>query len=1218
MAHACSSRSVGRSRFARLIRRSVYFPVLLAATAGAAAWEVHPGHRVQKLPVPAPGQAGFTRLNPADLQINFRNALADEELAKKSNLMNGSGVALGDFDSDGRCDIFFASLKTGCRLYRNLGGWKFQDVTEAAGVAGAGRISRGAAFADVNGDDRLDLLVTTTGGGTFCFLNNGPGGFTETKLPSGLLTNPGSTSLALSDLRGSGQLDLYVANFAETSILRDGVNISTRLVNGRPVVTGRYANRLQIIDGEMIEFGEPDTLYRNDGRGNFTPVPWGESSFLDARGAPARAPWDFGLAVQLRDLNGDGAPDIYVCNDYDTPDRMWLNDGRGNFRAAPPLALRHLSGASMGVDVADIDRDGRADIFVVEMRSRRHRDRIRQGSSVKLTAGRPGEIDNQPQVARNTLYWNRGDGTYAEIADFAGLSATDWSWQPVFLDVDLDGFEDVLVANGVARDMNHLDFALATGRAHAATNWMTTMPPFQTPNVAFRNRGDLTFAETGAAWGFDALEISEGIAPADLDGDGDLDVIVNCLNAPPLIYRNNSSAPRVAVRLRGRAPNTRGIGAQIIVRGGAVPRQSAEMIAGGYFHSGAEAMRVFAAGSLTNQLAIEVIWRNGTRSVVSNAQANCLYEIDEAAAGPKPPDKSPDPAPFFRDVSAQLNHTHHEELFDDFARQPLLPKRLSQLGPGVAWFDLDGDGRDELIVGSGRGGALAVYRHDGKGTFQPWLDNNWAAPAPRDQTGLAGWTPRPGERALLVGLANYEDDSTNGWSVQMFVPGAKAPVGLPDVPASTGPLAVADYDGDGALDLFGGGRVVRGRWPEAASSHLYRNVNGRLELDAENSARLKNVGLVSGAVWSDLDGDGRPELILACEWGPVRVFKNDAGRLREITRELGLAEFTGWWSGVTTGDLDGDGRPDIIAGNWGLNSPYEAGPQQPARVFFGEFNPAKRLDVLETEFDPTLQKIVPLRTLTAVGAALPFVRGTLPTHQAYSEAGLAEILGGHFPRARETQARTLASTVFLNRGGRFEATPLPREAQFAPVFGVSVADFDGDGHEDVFLSQNFFATHAELPRLDAGRGLWLRGDGSGRLTPVPGQESGVAVYGEQRGCALADYDGDGRVDLAVAQNGAATRLFHNERAKPGVRVRLAGPPGNPDGFGASVRLGFGARLGPAREIHAGGGHWSQDSALPVLAAPAPPDRVVVRWPGEKTTTQEIPPATSEVIVRHQP
>ena len=1235
--------------------------------ANAAGWETGPGYRRLKIEPIGSGKDGFTLLAPEKTGILFTNKLAHERGLASQILPSGSGVAAGDVDGDGLCDLYFCGLKSGNHLYRNLGNWKFEDITEQAGVGCTNLDATGAALVDINGDRALDLIVNSLGGGTHVFLNDGHGKFTESKE----VLNPGlgGMSLALADYDGDGWLDLYVANYRVTSIgdepdVRFNVRtvdgkLTVAAINGKPLTDPEWTNRFRfefrdngrggVIFGKE-ELGEPDVLYHNLGHGRFERVPFTGGAFLDEDGKPlTQAPNDWGLSVMFRDLNNDGKPDLYICNDFLTPDRAWINLGGGRFQAIRRLAIRKIPLSSMAVDVADINRDGLDDLFAVDMLSRDHRRQLVQRTLMRPEVLPLGAIDNRPQYSRNMLQLNRGDGTYAEIAQYCGLEASEWSWNPIFLDVDLDGYEDLLIANGFLRDNMNLDALEAANRAGAGQRPSLPLllqqrelfPPLATPKAAFRNLGGLKFADASRQWNFNTPVFSQGMCLADLDNDGDMDVIANNLNSAASVYRNDSSKPRIAVSLKGSPPNTQGIGAKIRVYGGPVPVQSQEIISGGRYLSCDQARRSFAAGSLTHVLSIEVDWPSGRRSTVTNATANYIYEIDESGSLPV---KAPPPArplqPFFEDVSARLSHQHHEDPFDDFARQPTLPKRLSQLGPGICWCDLTGNGRDDLVVGSGKGGRLSIFLNDGRGGFRrgegPMLDQNTT----QDQTTVLEFPGQAKGSALLVGSANYETGRSTNSAVQAWELDQGKIVDLvPGTDESVGALALGDLDGDGNLDLFVGGRVKAGRYPEPVSSRIYRFKDGAFRFDEANSRLLEKVGMVSSALWSDLDGDGFPELILACEWGPILVFHNDHGRLspckfplaapssvddesRAAARQIAtlsphpsfLNQLNGWWNGITTADLDGDGRLDIIASNWGSNSKYQSHRAAPLRLYYGDYNEEGTFALLEAYFEPEVGKYVPERRLDIVAQAMPFLHGRFSSYQAYADSTIDQVLGDRLAQSRVVEANWLESTVFLNRGDRVEPRLLPPEAQFAPAFAVVAADFDGDGNEDVFLSQNFFAVDLETSRYDAGRGLWLKGDGHGELHPISGMESGITIYGEQRGAAAADFDGDGRVDLVVTQNAAQTRLFKNVRAKPGLRVRLKGPPGNPRGIGVQMRVKHGNSFGPVREVHGGSGYWSQDSPVQVLGNADPPAQLWLRWPGGRTFTVDVPPNANEIQV----
>jgi hypothetical protein len=1203
--------------------------LLSTACASSVVWNQQKDHRYFDVTGLLPMKDGFSALKSSTTGIAFTNSLPQSKSLTNQVFFNGSGVAAGDFDGDGWCDLFFCSLDGRNRLYRNLGNWQFEDVTEKAGLGGIYENSSAAALVDINGDGKLDLLFNTVGNGSFLFINEGNGHFKDQTDAFRLRSAKGRTSMAFADINGDGYLDCYITAYRTIGLMdQPGSKFTFKTVNGRQLVqsvNGRpttepeLLNRFRVNEhGGIEENGEPDDFFINTGGNGFRRIALSGGNFLDEHDQPlASQPLDWGLSVMFRDVNADGTPDLYVCNDFDSDDRFWINDGKGHFHALDRSKWRSTSLFSMGVDFADINRDGRDDFFVLDMLSTRHSRRMNQVGDRKPTVALPGEIETRPAYSRNTLFLQREDGSFAEIASLAGVEASDWSWCPIFLDVDLDGWEDLLISNGNGRDARNTDVAnhLREMRAERSMNTAEIFetrklfPSLDTPNMAFRNNRDLTFTDASKEWGFDLNGVSNGMALADLDNDGDLDVIINNLNGEPALLRNDSTKPRVGIRLRGEGANTQGIGARIKLVGGGIT-QSQEMICGGRYLSSDEPMRTFAA--LQPDSELEVLWPSHKISHLHGIKGNRVYEIFESEATLQKPAQKPAEGPGLFESSEALHHVHHENLFDETARQPLLPINLSQAGPGICWADLDGDGNDELLVGAGEAGQLAAFKFSTNGNFVQ-IPGVWDQALKRDILGLAV-VAVDGQTRILASLSNYENGLAEGSSVRQWTPNSSIiDDSIPANSSSPGPIACADVNGDGLVDLFLGGRCKPGQFPMAADSFLYVQKNGRFVLDAQNSSALAQVGLVNGAAFSDLNGDGWPDLILACAWGPIRIFFNQNGHLVEKTQALKLDQLTGWWNAVATGDFDEDGKPDLIVANWGSNTPWQMYRSNGLRIYFAEQSGTDPAQPVEAYLDSASDQWRPIRGLDFLARGLPELRDRFKTHAAFGRAAIQD-LWLDFTKVKMLEVTHLESFLLLNRTDHFEAHPLPTEAQFAPAFGCVVADFDGDGHEDLFLAQNFFATRSDIHRMDAGRGLVLRGNGSGGFEPMSGASSGVRIYGDQRGAAAADFDGDGRVDLAVAQNGAETIILHNRGARAGRRVRLKGTAQNPQAIGAQMRIQNTTKGGPVREIQAGSGYLSQNSTTQIFPGVETTESLWIRWPDGKTNVIQLPAKAREVEI----
>ena len=1222
---------------------------LFIVVVGALAWleSIGAEAEVRSLPlvVAESSRVGFSSLNHEGAITRFGNEIDVSLYRTNQILLNGSGISIGDVNSDGWPDVFATSVGGSNAMFFNRGSWQLEDRAEDSGVSLEGIYSTGSVLADMDGDGDLDLLVASIRSGTFLFQNDGEGQFTDRTAGTGVNSGLGGMSIAVGDYDLDGYLDFYVSNYRASALMdvpnarmnlgvKDGKKVITDF-NGQSVNTPELMNRFYIDErGGIGEYGEQDHLYRNLGNWKFERISFTGGAFLDEKGSPlSEIPYDWGLAVAFRDINQDGLPDLYVCNDFDTPDRIWMNQGDGRFRALGRSSMRQSSWFSMGVDFADVNRDGWDDFLTLDMLGSSHRARMTQLGDLAPAQHLIKDPFGRPQFLKTALFMNDGQGVYDEVGQFAGLAATDWAWCPVFLDVDLDGWEDLLVSNGNERDGRNLDVAaiLKGLRAKQAMSddrifsERMRFPRLPSANLAYRNNRDGTFTELGQSWGFGHLGVSHGIALGDLDNDGDLDAIVNHLNEPLGIYKNNVSRPRVSIRLIGQSPNTAAIGARITFRTGDFS-QSQELMAGGRYLSSDEALRVFGIPDAANgNMSIEVLWPSGVRSLVSKVEGNRAYEISEplpsqpkesVSDGNETGDANARREIWFKDISQRVNFVHLREAFDDFSRQPLLLRRYGDLGPGISWFDIDGDSFDDLVIGAARGGRLGIFRNNEGGDFAFYDRPPFDRPISRDTTSVLGVQLRAKDPALLLGLSNYEDGLALGGTIGHYRFRSKAPLMVRGGgTSSVGPLAMADWDRDGDLDLFMGARFVPGRIPEAPETALFINEGGRFKQDESINEELQSIGMVSGAVFTDIDGDTAPDLVLALEWGAIEVFLNEGGRFRRVTESWGLDAFTGWWNGVHAGDFNADGKMDLVATNWGLNSPYRRHADQALNLYFGDFDNNSQVDLVLGAFDVALAKHVPIRQLGTLSRGLPGLKRLFSSHEDYAKSSVSELLDGLNADAAILSANHFHSTVFINRGDRFEAIPLPARAQWSPAFGVAVADFDGDGNEDLFLAQNFFGVRNDIARYDAGRGLVLRGEGDGTFVTIPSSESGIAIYGEQRGAAVADLDHDGRIDLAVGQNGDLVKLYNNSIARPGLRVSLIGPAGNPTAVGASLWLSGEKSRGPLREVRAGAGYLSQDAPSQVLSMKGDANMLNIVWPDGKRTSHPLGVNDRSLVVR---
>ncbi|MEZ5338147.1 MAG: FG-GAP-like repeat-containing protein [bacterium] len=1116
------------------------------------------------LALSAESSGTFTRLGTEECGIDFINAVNDPLLLQQEIHLQG-GVAAGDYDADGDLDIFLTGLESPNRLYRNDGAMKFTDVTaeSGAGLDGGNNLGSSAHFVDLTGDGILDLVVCNRVAPNQFFAGSAEGVFTEQSEGSGLDDASSTVSAAFFDMEGDGDLDVYFTNYRHSN-----VNYKVYMHRTNRPITAPLDERGEpaFIEPGMEEFfyisesgrakprPQADRMLRNDGTGSFEDVT--EQSGLMFEG------WSF--QPQACDFDNDGDIDLYVSSDFETADRLFLNDGKGRFSDVAPRRVRKTPMFSMGVDTGDINGDGLPDLMTADMSSRSYERSKRQSGDMYEWRWEMMNAVPQPQM-RNMLYLNRGDAWMSEIAQYAGVNSSEWTWSVRLADLDCDGTEELFVTNGMLRDSmdvdsrNEANSLISRGASdEELENFWNTLDDYLTDNLLFVRKpsADIGFQLAENNWGLNRSTMSCGVVIDDLDGDGDPDMLINNTNDVSCLYRNDTAAgQRLLVDLRQDGPNSEAVGARMWahVDGRVLMR---DVIISRGFATGESTRQQFGLGSAGEIDSLEIRWPDGRLQTVEGLEAGYLYTISKDAGLPL---WEAEEAPaMFTAAELPWEQVEQNTAAAEFELEPLLPLQQSSLGTGMALLDSDADGAPELLLG-GAAGQDGTWLE--RGTQGGWeaVDNGLTGIIPRDAetTSILSFDANvDGQPDLLFCSASLEEgDGNESAGNQLLLRGAEGwqAAALPLGNAVIGKALAVDFDRDGDLDILACGSARLFHYGQSGRNFLLVNDGNANFRDAtdELAPGLSGASQVSDAVFADMDDDGWADLLIARHWGPVELWRNSAGELafdRKLTGD-------GWWRGLACADFNGDGTPDVLACNAGLNTKYHPSAEKPQQTYCADFDGNGTRDVVEAKWKG--DQVMPGRGRSCSGYAITTIPRNFPTWTQFSQATLQDIYGAGLEGAELLSCEDLHSVICLSGTGGWTAQALPEEAQLAPAFSAAVADFDNDGRLDAWISQNFTATQPETGLWNAGYGVLLLGNGEGGFSAMEMAAAGLWLPMDQRGSLAADLDGDGNMDLLVAASNdrpqAAMGSGSLSRGS-GLLVELRGLPGNSTGIGAQLLL----------------------------------------------------------------